>query len=199
MAGSAKPARRKAARAAIGGGGAWQGRRPREPKRQGPQEGRWGKAGFACLVLLVAIAAGGSLVLGPYAWAGEMWRDLAPVWPGEGYGFAVTAGLLLPVAGALALLPLGRTDWKQQKARSAAWTAAALPGIGACVLILSIAMHTIRPKRSHRNGYCSDSGGEYCWVSLNYPYVWLVGLGATVLGAVAIGRLYGAYRTRRKA
>ncbi|MGW6058219.1 hypothetical protein [Streptomyces sp. NPDC055189] len=197
MAGSAKPARRKAARAAIGGGGAWQGRRPREPKGQGPRENRWGKAGFACLVLLVAIVAGGALALGPYTWAGEMWRDLAPVWPGEGYGFAVTAGLLLPVAGALALLPFTRVNWAGDKTRSAGWTAAALPGIGVCVLILSIATHTVSPKRSHRYGYCSDSAGsEYCWVSSTYPYVWLVGLGATILGVAVGAWLYSAYRRR---
>ncbi|MEU5957318.1 hypothetical protein [Streptomyces sp. NPDC047525] len=171
------------------------GQRQRQPQSQRAQGSRWGKAGFACLVLLIGGVAAAGLVLGPYAWAGEMWRDLAPGWPGEGYGFAVTAGLLLPVAGALVALPLRYINWKQDKPRSAGWAAAALPGIGACVLILSIAMHTIRPKGSSRSGYC-HSGGEYCWVSLNYPYVWVVGLGATVLGVVAGGWLYGVYRRR---
>ncbi|MFG2500137.1 hypothetical protein ACGFSB_18240 [Streptomyces sp. NPDC048441] len=153
-------------------------------------------AGFACLVLVIAILVSAALALGPYTWAGEMWRALAPGWPGKGYGFAITAGVLLPVAGVLAFRPFLRVNWKRDKVRSALWTAAALPGASAAVMTLAIAMHTARPKRSHRNGYCSASG-EYCWVSQNYPYVWAVGLTATVLAAGMGLWLHSVYDGRR--
>ncbi|MEV5979824.1 hypothetical protein [Streptomyces sp. NPDC052114] len=154
--------------------------------------------GFACMVIACVTAGSAVFVLGPIRWSGAMWHSLAPDWPGEGYGFAATAGLLLPVAGALAIVPFTRVDWRKDKVRSALWTAAALPGSGATLLIASLAMQTIKPKRSRRNGACS-SADEYCWISGHYPYVWLVGLAATVLALAALAGLYDLRTKRRRA
>ncbi|MCF3123816.1 hypothetical protein IPZ68_29520 [Streptomyces arenae] len=203
MGGSAKRTRRRAAGPALRyehvPGARTSGRSgKRSQKRGGWPRIRLRSVGFACMVMACLIVGSAALFLGPLRWAGEMWHALAPGWPGEGYGFAATAGLLLPVASALAIAPFTRVNWRKEKLRSALWTAAALPGAGAALLIASIAMQTIKPKRSHRHGTCSTTG-EYCWISSNYPYVWCVGLAATVLAAAALLGLYDLYGKRRSA
>ncbi|MEU7584367.1 hypothetical protein AB0B50_43070 [Streptomyces sp. NPDC041068] len=203
MGGSAKRTRRRAAGPALRyehvPGARTSGRSgKRSSKRSGRLRIRLRSVGFACMVVACLTVGSAALFLGPLRWAGEMWHALAPDWPGEGYGFAATAGLLLPVAGALAIAPLTRANWRKDKVRSALWTAAALPGAGAALLIASIAMQTIKPKRSHRHGTCSTTG-EYCWISSNYPYVWLVGLAAPLLAAAALLGLYDRYADRRDA
>jgi hypothetical protein len=63
-------------------------------------------------------------------------------------------------------------------------------------MVVAVAMQSIRPKRSHRDGYCSTVG-EYCWISMYYPYVWLVGLAGSVLSALLLMTLHQAYEKRR--
>ncbi|MYY85146.1 hypothetical protein GT044_28485 [Streptomyces sp. SID335] len=154
---------------------------------------------FGLFVCACVIAGGTALALGPIRWAGELWHDHAPGWPGEGYGFAATAGLLLPAAGALMVMALLRTNWRKEKLRSSFWTALALPNAFAALMLLSVLMETVRPKNSRRRGTCS-AAGEYCWISSQYPYVWVVALVATVLGVVAVAGAYdlrGRMRKRR--
>ncbi|MEW2387255.1 hypothetical protein AB0933_02715 [Streptomyces venezuelae] len=150
--------------------------------------------GFGLSVSAGVLAGGTALVLGPIHWAGELWHDHAPGWPGEGYGFAATAGLLLPMAGALMVMPLLRTNWRKEKLRSSLWTALALPSAFAALMLFSVLTETIKPKGSRRRGTCS-AAGEYCWVSSQYPYVWVVALVATVLGVAAV---LGSYDLRAK-
>ncbi|MET8684267.1 hypothetical protein ABZV77_08625 [Streptomyces sp. NPDC004732] len=205
---SAKKARRRAAGPALrydhapgartsGGSGKRGGKGERGATGKRGLRARLRSFGFGFAVFAGVAVAGTALVLGPVRWAGEMWHDLAPDWPGGGYGFAVTAGLLLPVAGALTITPLLRTDWRKEKLRSSLWAVVALPGAAAALMLIAIAMETIRPKRSHRNGTCS-AAGEYCWISSHYPYVWAVGLAAAVLGAVAVIGSYDLCAKKRK-
>jgi hypothetical protein len=150
----------------------------------------------AILVGVTAVTA--VFVLGPFAWAGELWREVAPGWPGEGYGFAVTVGAVLPVALTLMMRALWRMGghWRRHKARALLFAGAALPGAAVSLMAGAVAMQSIRPKRSHRHGYCS-SRGEYCWISTHYPYVWLVGLAGTVMSTLLLITLYQAYEKRR--
>jgi hypothetical protein len=94
--------------------------------------------------------------------------------------------------------PLTRVKWKTEKVRSLPWIALSLPGAALAVIISALAMQTWHPKRSHRYGFCS-SAGEYCWISHRYPYVSLVGLAATTVGAVLLITAYGLYTKRRRA
>ncbi|TLS41994.1 hypothetical protein FE633_33515 [Streptomyces montanus] len=189
MSGSAKPKRRRAAGAALRYEHA-RGRpaRPRTPRRLGDIL-RGTARGVAILVGFTAVAV--VFVLGPIAWAGELWREVAPGWPGEGYGFAVTVGAVLPVALVLMMRALWRmgAHWRRHRARALLFAGAALPGAAVAVMAVAVAMQSLRPKRSHRHGYCS-SVGEYCWISTHYPYVWLVGLAGTVLSTLLLISLY---------
>lgn len=154
--------------------------------------------GFGSLVLLIAVGVITALVMGPLAWAGDLWHEVAPDWPGGGYGFAVSAGLVFPLSLLLFGAPLTRVKWKTEKRRSLPWIALSLPGAALAVIISALALQTWRPKRSHRYGFCS-SAGEYCWISHRYPYVSLVGLAASVLGAVLLITAYGLYAKGRRA
>ncbi|WP_189190746.1 hypothetical protein [Streptomyces albiflavescens] len=165
------------------------------PERRGKRARAFG---FACLVLLIAVGVVTALVVGPLAWAGELWREVTPHWPGGGYGFAVSAGLLFPFSLLLFGAPLTRVKWRTEKARSLPWIALSLPGAALAVIISAVAMQTWHPKRSNRYGFCS-SAGEYCWISHRYPYVSLVGLAATVVGAMLLIAGYGLYGKRRRA
>jgi len=190
--GSAKAKRRRAA-----GAGSRHPRsrerppRPRTPRRPGDLV-RGAAFVVALLVGFGALVA--AFALGPFAWAGELWRRTAPDWPGEGYGFAASAGVLLPVALVTMMLALWRVNvhWSRRKVPALLFAVAALPGGAVSLMVLAVAAQSIRPKRSHRGGYCS-SAGEYCWISTQYPYVWLVGLAGTVLSALLLMALHQAY------
>lgn len=70
--------------------------------------------------------------------------------------------------------------------RSLGWAIASLPGLAACAFCALVVFTTTRPKY-HRDW---DSGchsrGNPCWVHVEYPYVWAVGLLSTVLVAAAL-------------
>ncbi|MFI1484574.1 hypothetical protein [Streptomyces sp. NPDC020747] len=155
--------------------------------------------------VVVAVVAGAGVLfaafaLGPFTWAGELWREAAPAWPGEGYGFAATAGAVLPVTLAATVNALGRASkhWSHRRVPALLFIVAALPVGAVSLMVPAIAAHSMRPKRSHRGGYCSTAG-EYCWISMQYPYVWLVGLAATVLSALLLMSLHQAYEKWRGA
>lgn len=192
VSGSAKPKRRRAAAPALGYGGSGGGR----PALPGRNWKRTRAVGFACLVLLIALGIIVALVLGPLAWAGDLWHEVAPDWPGGGYGFAVTAGLLLPVSLPLFGIPLARVNWKRSRVRSLRWIALSLPGAALAVLVSAVAMQTWHPTR-RSSGSCSST--EYCWISGRYPYVSLVGLAATLVGSALLFTAYAAYDKRRRA
>jgi hypothetical protein len=64
----------------------------------------------AAVVVAILVGFGAlfaAFAWGPFAWAGELWRQVAPDWPGEGYGFAATAGAVLPVALVAMMLGCG--------------------------------------------------------------------------------------------
>lgn len=194
MSGSAKPGRQRAAGASLRYGHV-PGRKASLP---GQRRKRARAFGFGCLVLLIAVGVVTALVMGPLAWAGDLWHEVAPDWPGGGYGFAVSAGLAFPLSLLLFGAPLTRVKWQTEKVRSLPWIALSLPGAALAVIISALAMQTWHPKRSHRYGFCS-SASEYCWISHRYPYVSLVGLAATVVGTVLLITAYGLYTKRRRA
>jgi hypothetical protein len=194
--GSAKPKRRKAA----GTGLRYTHSRERLPRPRTPR--RPSDIVRSATVVVAILAGAGALfaafALGPFAWAGGLWRRTAPDWPGEGYGFAASAGVMLPVALVTMMLALWRVGarWRRRKATALLFAVAALPGGFVALMVIAVAMQSVRPKRSHRHGFCSTVG-EYCWISTQYPYVWLVGLAGTALSTLLLMTLYRAYEKRR--
>jgi hypothetical protein len=135
---------------------------------------------FGCLVVLGFVVVFGPVFIMDVTWGEEIWGDLAGGWPGSGYGFAATVGAAAPFAFAAFVAPLTRMNWSRSKARSLAWAAAALPGLLACQALGGVISGVGRPKR--RRDWDSEcySEGNPCWVHVEYPWVWLVGLLATL-------------------
>ncbi|MBE8477017.1 hypothetical protein [Streptomyces justiciae] len=141
----------------------------------------------ALVVLPVATGVVAVMALVGKAWGPAAWGDLAPEWPGQGYGFSLTLGVLEALAAGACIAPLARARRKGNKLRSAAWGAAALPGAVAFGLVAAVALAGMRPKKRHRSGGCHLEGHP-CWVHEHYPYAWLVGLVA--FAAVGLALLF---------
>ncbi|MEU5096857.1 hypothetical protein [Streptomyces sp. NPDC020996] len=178
--GSARPRRRRAAP-----GGLRYEHRPGLPRPEKPREGEFG-CGAAVLVLLAALAVVVPPAMARQEWGEDVWGDLAPSWPGGGYAFAACVGVLVPVAFGALMTPLFRMDWKKRKARSLGWAVAALPGLAACEALMSVITGVARPKHERDwDGACYSEGNP-CWVHVHYPFVWAVGLAATVAASALL-------------
>ncbi|MGY6024998.1 hypothetical protein [Streptomyces spinosirectus] len=155
--------------------------RPREEK---PKERvNWV---FGCLVIPLFLVLLAPLILIDQLWSHGIWGDLAPAWPGGAYAFAATVGAFTPVVFAAFVAPLTRMNWRRSKARSLAWAAGALPGLAAGYLVAGVIGATWRPKRrSDWHGDCLGRGGP-CWVHEQYPYLWAVGILATLVVAALL-------------
>ncbi|MFF4250896.1 hypothetical protein ACFY1L_06800 [Streptomyces sp. NPDC001663] len=177
--GSAKPRRKKAAGAAL-----QYRHRPGRPRSEKPKErGGWV---FGCLVIPVFLVLLAPLIFIDQFWGHDIWGRFAPAWPGGAYAFAATVGALVPVVFAAFVAPLTRMNWKKSKARSLAWASGALPGLAAGYLIAGVIGATWRPKqRRNWHGECLSRGGP-CWVHEEYPYLWAVGLLATLAVAALL-------------
>ncbi|MGW7409591.1 hypothetical protein ACWGI9_38865 [Streptomyces sp. NPDC054833] len=195
--GSARPGRAKAGPASLHYRRA-QGRTTaapaREPRRRRFDRNKVMLSAGGCL-LVVAIVGLAALT---HFWGPRIWTELAPAWPGGGYGFAVTAGVLVPWTAAAAILPLVRIDWDQPGRRWMVWFARSVPGTVAAAAVLVVLMGANRPKPGHRGGSCYRVGGP-CWVHQQYPHIGLVVLGAVaVSGALLILLLRVSVRRRRQ-
>jgi hypothetical protein len=177
---SAKPKRRKAAGPAL-----------RYEHRPGRPLARRVKTSvgdrlFGCVVLPGFVVLLMPLVLFDMYWGHELWGDFAPAWPGGAYAFAGTVGALVPVVFFAWVAPLTRMNWKRSKRRSLAWVAASLPGLAACYLVAGVIATTARPKRRRNwDADCYREGGP-CWVHVHYPWLWVVGLVATLAAAALL-------------
>lgn len=161
-------------------------------------EGERGSWRFGALMFLAVLTVVALFALADLAWGETLWGEVAPDWPGGGYGFAITIGLLAPPAVAAVIAPLTRANWKKETARSIGWAAAALPGVALTSLLLLLCFGATRPKRRRRGPECF-AHGEPCWIHEQYPYLWLPGLAAAVLCAVVGGWLVHLYLKRRRA
>ncbi|MFF7042562.1 hypothetical protein ACIP4T_14725 [Streptomyces massasporeus] len=147
---------------------------------------KFGERLFGCLVLPGFVALLMPLVLFDMYWGHELWGDVAPAWPGGVYAFAGTVGALVPVVFFAWVAPLTRMNWKKSKPRSLAWVAASLPGLAACYLVAGVIATTARPKRRRNwDADCYSEGGP-CWVHVHYPWLWAVGLVATLAAAALL-------------
>ncbi|MGX5184702.1 hypothetical protein ACWKT5_18220 [Streptomyces avermitilis] len=188
MGGSARPKRRKAAGAAL----RYAHVRDRRPVRGSRGSKRETVLGCAVALAVAALLIG--FAVADRAWGPDIWRGTAPGWPGGGYGFAATVGVLLPWAAAAALTSFGRVNWRRSRARSLGWSASALAGAALSALLLLVVFAAFVPKKRHRGYDCYREGGP-CWVHTQYPYVWAVGLAATVTGtALLVGGLAAYFR-----
>ncbi|MFE2532865.1 hypothetical protein [Streptomyces sp. NPDC059371] len=195
MSGSAKPGRRKAAGAALRyehvrqRPSAWAQAREKASRRES-----WG----GCLALLTVAAAIIGFALTIMTLGTELWGSAAPAWPGGGYGFAAVVGAAGPLGLAAVIATLGRTRWKTNPLRSLGWVLASLPGVAASFVWVVVAFAGFRPK--HRRDWNSGcySRGKPCWVHVEYPWVWAVGLLSTVLAtAVLFTVLFRIDKARR--
>ncbi|WP_406332122.1 hypothetical protein [Streptomyces sp. NBC_00203] len=194
MSGSARPKRRRAAAPAL----RYEHTRERPPSswQRAKEKMSKGEVLFAWLFVLSIIGAFVSFGFTTETWGPDLWGDIAPGWPGGGYGFAVTVGTALPLAVAAAITPLLRMNWKKSRARSLARVAATVPGLAAILFCLIVVFASGRPIRRSRHPGCWRRGNP-CWIHDQYPYIWAVGLAATVAAAaLLIGALY--LRSRRK-
>ncbi|WP_328554104.1 hypothetical protein [Streptomyces sp. NBC_00358] len=195
MSGSAKPGRRKAAGAAL----RYEHVRQRPSawaQARGKVSGRESRGG--CLILLAAAAAIIGFALTVMTLGTELWGSAAPAWPGRGYGFAAVVGAAGPLGLAAGIAALGRTRWRTNPLRSLGWVLASLPGAAASFVWVVVAFAGLRPK--HRRNWDSDcySRGNPCWVHVEYPWVWAVGLLSTVLvSAVLMTVLFRIDKARR--
>jgi hypothetical protein len=191
--GSAKPKRRKAAGAAL----RYEHRRGRATPDQ-PRKRDWSCLG-GCGILLGFLVLITPLVLFDMYWGHELWGDVAPAWPGGAYAFAGTAGALVPLVFIAWVWPLTLMDWKKSKPRSLAWAVASLPGLAAGYLVAGVIGTTIRPKRRRDWDYdCYREGGP-CWVHVHYPWLWAVGLAATLAVITLLIGLFARHVRRSSA
>ncbi|MGX1561032.1 hypothetical protein [Streptomyces sp. NPDC055506] len=141
---------------------------------------------FGCLVLPGFVALITPLVFFDMYWSHDLWGHLAPAWPGGAYAFAATVGALVPLVFLVWVWPLTRMNWKKSRARSLAWVAASLPGLAAGYLVAGAIATTIRLKRRRNwDSDCYSQGGP-CWVHVHYPWLWIVGLVATLASAALL-------------
>ncbi|WP_405916424.1 hypothetical protein [Streptomyces sp. NBC_00728] len=183
MSGSAKPKRRRAAGAALRYEHVR--RRPSAWERA-KKKTSWRDAGSGCLAILAALVAVAAFGMTAAAWGPGLWGQVAPAWPGGGYGFAVVVGAVLPLGLGTVIGTLSRMKWKARPLRSLGWVVTSLPGAAACFLWMLVVFTTGRPKH-HRDwdSRCYRRGNP-CWVHVEYPWVWAVGLLSTVLVAAAL-------------
>ncbi|NBE52921.1 hypothetical protein [Streptomyces boluensis] len=191
LAGSARPKRRRAAAPAL----TVQPRtaRPRmarERKDGGRRKRAWWP-GVAAFGLVAGIA-------GQFLWAAPVWAALAPSWPGQGYGLAVTVGLLLPgVIAAAAMTGL----WSKRHASAGAVGpalgsgAASVVCFAASVFLIGVMVGSVKPKARHREADCSMSGGA-CWIGEHYPWAWLLGLLVIPVGILLAMWVNGRFGSR---
>ncbi|MFI0967410.1 hypothetical protein ACH4S8_39380 [Streptomyces sp. NPDC021080] len=136
------------------------------------------------MVIITAVLVGFALTVA--TWGVDLWGRVAPAAPGGGYGFAAFVGALLPVGLTVAIVSLARTEWKASPLRSLGWTIASLTGFAAAFVWAVVVFAVFRPRyRRDWDGHCHARGNP-CWVHVEYPYVWAVGLLSTVLVAAAL-------------
>ncbi|MFF2366465.1 hypothetical protein ACFVU0_27735 [Streptomyces sp. NPDC058122] len=195
MGGSARPKRRRATKGALGHEHV---RRRPSTGQQAREKTSWKNVGGGCLILLAALAASAAFGMTAEAWGQELWGRAAPASPGGGYGFAAAVGAVLPFGLAALIAPLSRMKWKERPLRSLGWAVASLPGLAACCFCALVVFTTSRPKY-HRdwNPGCYSRGNP-CWVHVEYPWVWALGLLSTVLAtAVLFTVLFRIDKARR--
>ncbi|MEU6555662.1 hypothetical protein ABZ915_36250 [Streptomyces sp. NPDC046915] len=177
--GSARPKRGKAAPAALR---YEHGRRSAVPAKKRD----WRGCGFVLLMVLGVLAFIVPMAAADHSWGDRVWGEVAPGWPGGAYVFALMVGAVVPLALAAVIAPLSRMKWKVSRVRSLLWAAAALPGFAVCWLLSFVILGTSRPK--HRRNWDSEcySTGHACWVHEQYPWIWAVGLLATLAMAALL-------------
>ncbi|MFG2195452.1 hypothetical protein [Streptomyces sp. NPDC048639] len=193
---SARPGRRKAAPASYGGAPKKQGR-TRGGKAGAGRRGGWDRESrVGCLFMAALLVGIVAFAVAVAEWGAALWADVAPGWPGGGYGFAVTAGALLPVSATATGIALFRVSRRTPKARSAAFAAAALASGSVTLVTVIVAFAALPPKRRRRIGCYGP--GEPCSVNLDHPYVWAVGLASTAVTIALLVLLHRLLDRRRK-
>lgn len=150
------------------------------PKRQ---------RGLSCLIMVGLIL--GLFVVpgwGKGQWGPEVWRWAGTSWPGGAYGFAVAAGLAVPLLAVFFFLCVSKAvePW-ESRLRRCAW------GVGAvvCVVILEVLFGAIPETWPFGGGRRGSPGGTD--TSRRYSALWVTGFAATLVGVpltMAFVRVY---------
>ncbi|AVH58462.1 hypothetical protein C4B68_24820 [Streptomyces dengpaensis] len=127
-------------------------------------------------------------VWGKQAWGPEVWRWAGGSCPGGAYGFAVVAGLAVPLLFVIFALCLFQVvePWKP-RLRRFVW------GVGAvvCVVTLEVLFGAIMESLPFGGGRHGGPGGTD--TSRQYPALWAIGFAASLVGiplAVLLVRVY---------
>lgn len=179
--GSARPKRGKAAPAALR-----YEHRGRPPAGAPAKKRDWSGCGFSLLLVSGFLALVVPMASAEDSWGGRVWGEVAPGWPGGAYVFAATAGAVVPLALAAVIAPLTRMNRKAGRVRSLFRAAAALPGFAACWLLSVVILGTTRPRRRRNWDSECHGRGRPCWVHEQYPWIWAVGLLATLVTAALL-------------
>ncbi|MFF3884561.1 hypothetical protein [Streptomyces sp. NPDC001914] len=159
-----------------------------------------GEAWGGCLAFLAVAAALIGFALTVMTLGTDLWGSAAPAWPGGGYGFAAVVGAAGPLGLATVIAALSRTRWKTNPLRSLGRVLASLPGVAASFVWVVVVFAGFRPRHRRDWGSGCHSRGNPCWVHVEYPWVWAVGLLSTVLAtAVLFTVLFRIDKARRSA
>ncbi|WP_432093518.1 hypothetical protein [Streptomyces sp. bgisy100] len=139
-----------------------------------------------CLALLGMVVGFLAFVVAALVVGESAWGDIAPHWPGGGYGFAVTVGLLLPCSLTAAAIAAAKaaSRWKTERLRALTWATGAAACGGGTVLSCMLALTALPPKRRHATR--ATGIGESGWVNEQWPGIWAAGLGTTILCVAAL-------------
>lgn len=155
----------------------------------GGEDGTKRGRGLSCLIM-VGLIVGLFVVpgVGKGQWGPEVWRWAGISWPGGVYGFAVAAGLAVPLLAVLFFLCVCKAvePW-ELGLRRFAW------GVGAvvCIVILEVLFGAIPETWPFGGGRRGSPGGTD--TSRRYSALWVTGLAATLVGVpltMAFVRVY---------
>lgn len=178
MAGSAKPGRRRAAASSLR-----YEHRPGTRSSPGKDSSTDGKL-FGCLVLLTFVVLFVLFGLISDYWGDDTWKWAADSWSGGTYGFAVFTGALVPCVVTIAaktLPKMNKEPWKTRKVRSLGLMLLAVL-CGATMLLLISLIFVAQDTGDWGRGPSVAPS----WTFRTQPWLWAVGLTATVIMAALL-------------
>jgi hypothetical protein len=189
--GTAKPRRRKAAAPSLQYERATGKRGASGKNAQTKGEFVFGCFGFLCI-------AGGVVLLAvvDMLWGDDTWQWAAEAWPGGAYVFAACLGALAPCLVLLSVWSLSSMKWKSWKAHPARTLVRTGLGITSAAALVPYVSLVFNAQDTGKWGRGRDTAPS--WVFRNYPWLWAVGLLATIVTITALVRAAFIINDRRR-
>lgn len=167
-------------------------RAPEDRERAGTPESKGSKV-FGLLLFLCFVSVMVLLTVLDRFWSDHTYRWAAEHWPGGAYAFAACVGVAGPCVAALAWYCTGTMDrksWRQHKARTLTRAALAFVSTAALVPFVTL-VYTAQDTGKWGRGPATSPS----WVFRHYPWLWTVGLLASVVTLALL--LYAFHRPTR--